>query len=396
MGHRTERISIWVASLIGGVSLLAGAVVMPKDTSPALLGVLYVLGTLFLVIGLVGVAYEIVGAVRGRLPDSSPRNEPKPQRLLAAKDATRRPQSAEALIAALQTGDTATLVMPRPAGPEGSSQVRNGMLAGGLIVALVIAAVVVVQTGVLGGSKARPSASDNAGGPTSGATATATTANGGSTYSATGTDQGQLGTPTQVPAPTPAVPTSTPIPATTPRPLPYLADFSQGLNPSGWTGTADWDVKDGALASNGTGDKRMPSAKAPILPSTADYAVEAEIQVTEGCGSFGVIARSDDGGGGYALGYRCSSQSLELGTPHGWYGGCSYQSDCPPYRNAPFTPKGTFKLRLEVRLNHITAFIDGQQQFSYLDQQYLDPGNVGIWSDHTALKIPSFTVTALA
>lgn len=71
MTHRLERLGIWLSFTVGGVALLVGANAWhPND--PAALGVLYVLGCALLAIGVLGFASEIVVAVHGYLPGSTP------------------------------------------------------------------------------------------------------------------------------------------------------------------------------------------------------------------------------------------------------------------------------------------------------------------------------------
>jgi hypothetical protein len=305
---------------------------------------------------------------------------------LLAKDAARRPQSAEALIAALQSGDTATFAMPRPGG-EGPSQVRNGVLVGGLAVVLLLAAIVVVGSGVLGAqAKATATAPTVAGGATAttgGGSATPTTTLGGS--AAPGASETPTVSPTTTPAAGPSGASSL-----------YVADWSGGLNSSGWTGTADWSVQSGHLVSDGTGSFRLPSANPPVTLTTKDYAVEADMHVTGGCGSFGLIARADGGGGGFAAGYLCGEKSLELNTIGRWdqYENHGYNG---PFVSKAFTPNDWFKLRLEVLGKEVRIYVDGRLQidYKYDDNANLDIGAVGIWSEKTQLEVRSFTVTAV-
>jgi serine/threonine-protein kinase len=312
---------------------------------------------------------------------------------LLAKDAARRPQSAEALIAALQTGDTATLVMPQPVG-AGSSQVRNGMLVGGLGVVLVLAAIVVVGSGVLAGTKASPTAP----GVAAGATATPGLA-AGATATPAASSVAQAATPSQPGVTTssvaPSAATSTGVLASgvASNAPTYVADWSGGLNSSSWTGTADWSVQSGQLVSDGTGDATLPSANAPVIPTTRDYAAEADIHVVGGCGSFGIVVRWDGGGGGFGAGYRCADQSLQLRTVGDWPN-AQYDG---PLDSKTFAPSGWFKLRIEVQGKEVRVYINGLEQidYNYNDNSNLEPGYVGLWSDKTQLEVRSFTVTAL-
>jgi hypothetical protein len=303
---------------------------------------------------------------------------------LLAKDPGRRPQSAEALVAALQAGDTSTVVMPQSAG-AGPSQVRNGMLAGGLVVILILAVMVVVGSGVLAGAKASPTAPGVIVGGTStqGMTSTAQTATGGQP----GATTASAGSPVQAP-------TGAPPSAVRSNGVIYSSDWSGGLNSSGWTGTADWSVQTGQLVSDGTGGSTLPSANAPVVPVTPDYAAEADIHVSGGCGSFGIVVRSDGQGGGFGAGYRCSDHSLQLRTAGVWPN-AQYHD---PLAYKPFTPNGWFKLRIEVQRKEVRIFLDGMQQidYKYDDNSNLATGAVGLWAEKTELAVRGFSVVALA
>jgi Protein kinase domain len=303
---------------------------------------------------------------------------------LLAKDAARRPQSAEALIAALQSGDTATFAMRRPSG-QGSSQARKGVLLGGLVVVLIVAALAVVGSGVLAGAKGSPTAPGIAAGTTASPIATSV---------ATGTAAAvpsHTDTATPQPTVTPAAPTDTPVP-TTPPPSsqwPYVADWSTGLN--GWSMSNGFDVRYGQLVNDGSGDTVIPGAQAPVLPPTANYAVEAEIRLVSGCGTFGVVARWDGGAGGYALGVKdCTDLML---TPAGagdwWWGWKS------PMASAPWNPSGTHTYRVEVRDAVITAFVDGKPQFTKTDLRFPDAGRTGLWCRGPQIIVTKFKVEPL-
>ena len=307
---------------------------------------------------------------------------------LLAKDAARRPQSAEALIAALQTGSTATVVMPQAGGGGSSRARRNGVLIGGLAVILLLAATVVVGSGMLNGAQAKATATAS----TVAGAATATPASGSATPTAAlggSTASGASQTPT-VP------PTATPAAGPSGASSLYVADWSGGLNSSGWTGTADWSVQAGHLVSDGTGDFRLPNANPPVTLTTKDYAVEADMHVTGGCGSFGLIARAVAGGGGFAAGYLCGDKSLELNTIGRWdqYENHGYNG---PLVSKAFTPNDWFKLRLEVLGKEVSIYVDGQLQidYKYDDNTNLDIGAVGIWSEKTQLEVRSFTVMSV-
>jgi hypothetical protein len=184
------------------------------------------------------------------------------------------------------------------------------------------------------------------------------------------------------------------VDAPTSAPTSYTADWSGGLNSSGWTGTADWSVQSAQLVSDGTGDSKFPSANAPVIPTTRDYAAEADIHVAGGCGSFGIVVRWDGGGGGFGAGYRCADQSLQLRTIGDWPNAGQYDG---PLAGKAFAPSGWFKLRIEVQGKEVRILVNGLQQidYKYDDNSNLEPGYVGLWSDKTQIEVRSFTVGAL-
>jgi hypothetical protein len=131
-----------------------------------------------------------------------------------------------------------------------------------------------------------------------------------------------------------------------------------------------------------------------VIPTTRDYAAEADIHVAGGCGSFGIVVRWDGGGGGFGAGYRCADQSLQLRTIGDWPNAGQYDG---PLAGKAFAPSGWFKLRIEVQGKEVRILVNGLQQidYKYDDNSNLEPGYVGLWSDKTQIEVRSFTVGAL-
>ncbi len=81
----------------------------------------------------------------------------------------------------------------------------------------------------------------------------------------------------------------------------YQANWAGGLN--GWAGPPSWKAVDGMLVNDGSSSTGRGWISAPCQPETANYAVEAEIQLIppESCSfvsqQFGVGARADEQGG---------------------------------------------------------------------------------------------------
>ena len=307
---------------------------------------------------------------------------------LLAKDPARRPQSAEALIAAIQSGDTGTVSMPMPAG-HGSSKKRLGALLGGLLLVLIVAAVAVVGSGVLAPSKASPTAPGLAVGGLPSASLTPTAV-------ASGTDSA-VPSPTDTAAAqpqttvTPTPPTETPGAAASGPPLPwsYVADWSMGLN--GWSKSDGFDVRlehlinDGSVSMDPT--RAGPGVQAPFLPPTANYAVEVTVQLVSPCSgdvSIGIVARWDGSGGGYALDIT-QCQYVILRGYDGWRN----------MAKAPWNPTGTHTYRLELMNDVITVLIDGKPQLKVTDLRFPNAGRVGMWDISTQLIVTSFKIVPL-
>ena len=71
MSRRLERFGLWLGTSVGGAGLIYAALVASPDTAPALLGVLWVLGSALLAVGILGFASETVALIGRLLPDES-------------------------------------------------------------------------------------------------------------------------------------------------------------------------------------------------------------------------------------------------------------------------------------------------------------------------------------
>jgi hypothetical protein len=162
----------------------------------------------------------------------------------------------------------------------------------------------------------------------------------------------------------------TPAPvATTPSgPLLYQTDFSQGA--SGWTGDRSWKPVGGMLVTAPVSFTRGVTY-APYRAPTADYAVEAEIQVLPSSeGEYvGVVARSE---GGIDRNYAGASwRGRAIVGPVGMYNsaidgnGFDAGTDWHTYR-------------LEAKANRLTLSIDGIQLVSVMDNAFTKGQEVGL------------------
>ncbi|MGH8008861.1 MAG: hypothetical protein ACREQ3_17880 [Candidatus Binatia bacterium] len=173
----------------------------------------------------------------------------------------------------------------------------------------------------------------------------------------------------------------------------YQADWSDGLN--GWEGGKDWKTLNASLLNDGTGpDDAVNPILADFKPSTADYAVEAEIRVAlsdDFTELFGFVARVDGKGGGYASGLYDSYGYI-------WY--VNTDSLCC---GSTVTDGDYFDLdsewhtyRVEVKGNEIRSLVDGTVLAEAVDNKYLEGDQVGLWSDEgTQLEVRSFKVFAI-
>lgn len=207
-------------------------------------------------------------------------------------------------------------------------------------------------------------------------------------------------------------PASTPSPHPTPTPpVPriYKADWSKGMN--GWTASNDWHLVNGMLVNDGSqyNYDGNPTAIAPYPPDDiTNYSVQAEIRLDRytdeggGVATFGIVARSPDGNGGYKFG-SCAAAGLIVSC------GGSGQPDFEvilsdgsfyydtPVKEVPFRPDYAVwhTYRIDVQDNIVTGWIDGRRVFQVTNNKYLSAGQVGLWSDRCQISVRSFQITTL-
>jgi len=209
---------------------------------------------------------------------------------------------------------------------------------------------------------------------------------------------------TPTPSPT-AAPTPTPSPTSIPRL--YSSDWSKGMD--GWTGGSDWSALNGMLVNNGTQyeSNGEPSIITPYLPASADYVVQADIQLVRysdggavtAMDDFGIVVRSPNEGGGYKLSICGSSGLGYCGTGKNNYEALLSNGDPvydTPLAESPLKPPFNWhNYRIEVKGNTITVSIDGGFVFQATDNKYLAPGRVGLWSDRCQISARNFKITLL-
>ena len=219
------------------------------------------------------------------------------------------------------------------------------------------------------------------------------------------TSQSGQQTPTAIPAAPTPTPTDTTnannlsTPTTTPL-VPVQTGLPCKVNLSTWTdGSADWKILNGILLNDGTGnwDNQGPTIVAPCqLGSTANYAVEAQIQVvsTGNNPCFGITVRGTPSGNSWQ-GYKAGVGDCSNGLSIARISGSDYNYD-QQKKDATFDPTTTkHTYRVEARNNTITFFIDGGQILTMNDNRYLTGAEVGLWSQGAQLEVFSLQVIAL-
>jgi hypothetical protein len=195
-----------------------------------------------------------------------------------------------------------------------------------------------------------------------------------------------------------ATATTTTVPASAvdgPGPAPtvsvlYRSDWSSGLD--GWSGSDGWTALRGELLCDGRSFDLTVGVVAPLeIDATADFAVEAEIRLLRyeiSNGSFGVMARVQEDGTGYAVGHDAADEVVVLRSETG--GGR------PVLDRQPFDPgEDWHTYRLEVRGNELRAFVDGGVVLGATDNRFLTGRRVGLWSSGAQLSVRRFEVGTL-
>lgn len=174
----------------------------------------------------------------------------------------------------------------------------------------------------------------------------------------------------------------------------YSASWGAG-GASGWIGPSDWKTVDGMLVNDGTGEySSFKPIFAPYHPPSANYAVEAQIRVSANSAgsSFGLVARADGQGGGYAGGAGSGwDQTTGINDLSGGWGAGGLSGRL--VQGAAFDPGMDWHTyRLEVRGNTVRLLIDGAEAASVTDNKYLSTGRVGLWCNTYQVEVRSFTV----
>jgi hypothetical protein len=167
-------------------------------------------------------------------------------------------------------------------------------------------------------------------------------------------------------------------------------------NWGGWHLRSGWKLLNGVLLNDGSngGYNGRPTLVAPAScqPKTADYAVEAKIQVVQSgdnYSGFGINVRgipSSTDEPGYSTYIDPSSTG---GAEISVVGGDVIKS-------APFNPGTGFHVyRAEVKGNTITFLIDGSVVLSVVDNRFISAGEVGLWCANAQIELSSFKLVKL-
>ena len=163
-----------------------------------------------------------------------------------------------------------------------------------------------------------------------------------------------------------------------------------------WHLRSGWKLLNGVLLNDGSngGYNGRPTLIAPAScqPKTADYAVEAKIQVVQSgdnYSGFGINVRgipSSTDEPGYSTYIDPSSTG---GAEISVVGGDVIKS-------APFNPGTGFHVyRAEVKGNSITFLIDGSMVLSVVDNRFISAGEVGLWCANAQIELSSFKLVKL-
>jgi len=146
------------------------------------------------------------------------------------------------------------------------------------------------------------------------------------------------------------------------------------------------------LVSNGN-EQDNDFIVSPYKPTTADYAVEAQIQFVGAAPPsttllFGIFVRS--GSNGDVVGYD--------GYIYGNFAKIRRAAD--PHtvilQQTPYSLETSWHTyRVEAKNSTITFFIDNKQMLQVVDTAYTLPGLVGLFDNNSQINVRSFTVLPL-
>ncbi len=162
----------------------------------------------------------------------------------------------------------------------------------------------------------------------------------------------------------------------------------------GWSGDPGWQALNGEMLHDGSNNNVLTPLLAPIILSTSDYAVEADVVPGrwEECfcnrGIF-LVARYDKSKGVYYFGQMDSAREM----------GIFENSGGPPndISSIPSSVKAgsLLTLRAEVKGNSLKLIVDGRLLIDTTDNRVLTAGRVGIACSENQGTVRRFEVSAL-
>ena len=177
----------------------------------------------------------------------------------------------------------------------------------------------------------------------------------------------------------------------------YHADWSHGLD--GWQGPKAWSVVGGQLETNSLTNT---SIVAPYKPVVANYVIETRVQFARVLvnihNGFTIYANDEPGKDGYeAQIYQLALREPSL-PPPGYIDIATDQLDMSAgFQQLDFVPASIWHVyRIEVQGDQATLFVDGTKLSRSISKlNALSNGPLGLQSMGFALRVSSFTITAL-
>lgn len=189
--------------------------------------------------------------------------------------------------------------------------------------------------------------------------------------------------PTPAIAATPVVPSATPMlpsPTVPPKPGAVLYQANWDAGSDGWPVSNSWKWVRGMVVNDGQRNDDLLIS--PYRPPMADYAVETEAQLLDGdlfvIGRTALVAR-------WSASYP-STLSVFRGA-----------GQLPDLKSGPRLAGGTnwLNLRLEVQGNAFRLLINRALTIEAIENQFLEPGTVGLGARQGKVSVRAFRVVAL-
>lgn len=168
----------------------------------------------------------------------------------------------------------------------------------------------------------------------------------------------------------------------------------------GWSLPSNWKHLNGMLVSNGTGpgsNNNFIPVQAQYVPTTANYAVEAEIQTIENTvyGNYGLAVRAtNDNKEGYVglVGRWGNWTASNICYLNSFYG----SSDCKAPGQVYSADANWHTYRVEAKGNTINLLVDNSLITTLPDDRYLNADRVGIFTaDAEQIQVRNFKVLKL-